>query len=67
MGHEYATEAVTATHHWMTMRKLSSRTACIIHPENVASAGIAEKLGYRRFGEAQYRGASPIMFERSGY
>jgi RimJ/RimL family protein N-acetyltransferase len=64
-GRGYATEAVRAAHDWMTATHRPAKTVCIIHPDNTASLRIAEKLGYGRTGETQYRGASPIMFERS--
>jgi RimJ/RimL family protein N-acetyltransferase len=63
-GKGYATEAVSAVHDWMTRTHRPARTVCIIHPDNAASLRVAAKLGYVSFGEAQYRGASPVMFER---
>ncbi|QQS13925.1 MAG: GNAT family N-acetyltransferase [Rhodospirillales bacterium] len=64
-GKGYGAEAVVAAHDWMTQTHQPVRTVCIIHPGNAASMRLAAKLGYASFGEAQYRGASPIMFERS--
>ncbi|UHD44111.1 GNAT family N-acetyltransferase [Aureimonas altamirensis] len=64
-GKGYGTEAVVAAHDWMTQKHQPVRTVCIIHPDNAASIRLAEKLGYTSFGEAQYRGATPTMFERA--
>ncbi len=63
-GKGYATEAVVATHEWMDQRRRPQRTVCIIHPDNRPSIRVAEKLGYAGFGETEYRGARPTMFER---
>lgn len=64
-GKGYGAEAVIAAHHWMMSTHRPVRTVCIIHPDNAASMRLATKLGYVSFGEAQYRGAAPILFERS--
>jgi RimJ/RimL family protein N-acetyltransferase len=63
-GRGFATEALLAAHDWMTATHRPARTVCTIHPDNAASLRVAAKLGYVRFGEAQYRGAASIMFER---
>jgi RimJ/RimL family protein N-acetyltransferase len=63
-GKGYATEAVTAAHSWMDRNHKLQRSVCIIHPDNRASIRVAQKLGYARFGETEYRGARPTMFER---
>ena len=63
-GKGYATEALISAHDWLLRTQRSSRTVCIIHPDNTRSLRVAAKLGYISFGKAQYRGASPIMFER---
>ncbi len=63
-GQGYATEAILAAHNWMTQKHQPPKTVCIIHPDNTASLRVAQKLGYARYGEAQYRGGCPIMFER---
>jgi RimJ/RimL family protein N-acetyltransferase len=65
-GKGYGTEAVMAAHDWMARSHRPARTVCIIHPDNAGSLRLAAKLGYVSFGEAQYRGASPVMFERAG-
>jgi RimJ/RimL family protein N-acetyltransferase len=63
-GKGFATEAVVAAHDWMMRQHRPIRTVCIIHPDNAASVRIATKLGYTSCGHAEYRDASPIMFER---
>ena len=63
-GKGYATEAVAAAHAWMDQTWTPGQTVCIIGPANKASIRVAEKLGYVSFGEAEYRGARTIMFER---
>lgn len=63
-GKGYATEAVAGTHTWMDRHQNPQCTVCIIHPDNQASIRVAEKLGYVGFGETEYRGARPTMFER---
>lgn len=64
-GRGYATEAVTAAHHWIDRERSPERTVCIIHADNHASTRVAEKLGYVAFGEAEYRDARSRMFARS--
>jgi RimJ/RimL family protein N-acetyltransferase len=63
-GKGYATEAVQAAHDWFFAQRAMSRTVCIISPENLASVRVAERLGYRAFNEASYKGSTVTMFER---
>ena len=63
-GKGYATEAVRAVSAWGDRNFGSSRTACIIHPENLASIRVAEKCGYRTSQIATYRGQPAMMFVR---
>jgi RimJ/RimL family protein N-acetyltransferase len=63
-GKGYATEAIVAAHAWMDQTYGFQRSVCIVHPDNGGSVRVAEKLGYAGFGETEYRGARPIMFER---
>ena len=63
-GKGYATEAVSAALQRFDETHPSERTVCIINPFNAASIRVAEKLGYHRFGDAVYKGASVTMFER---
>ncbi|MDB5686411.1 MAG: N-acetyltransferase [Rhizorhabdus sp.] len=63
-GQGYATEAVRAALGWMEARFAVPRTVCIIDPDNAASRRVARKLGYRVYGEADYKGKPVIKFER---
>jgi RimJ/RimL family protein N-acetyltransferase len=63
-GRGYATEAMTATLDWFAGRFGSSRSVCIIHSENAPSIRVAGKLGFREFGQREYRGYRGLMFER---
>lgn len=63
-GKGYATEAVTAAHRWFEANRPEARTVCIIDPGNTASVKVAEKLGYRPFGETRYKDAPVTMYER---
>jgi len=64
-GKGYATEAVQAAHEWFFSRREAVRTVCIIAPENLPSIRVAERLGYRAFGEALYKDKTVTKFERS--
>jgi RimJ/RimL family protein N-acetyltransferase len=64
-GKGYATEAVHAVVSWGDEHFHPSRTACIIHPENLASIRVAEKCGYREFQRATYKGQPTIVFVRN--
>jgi RimJ/RimL family protein N-acetyltransferase len=63
-GKGYATEAVRAAVAWSDAHFVSPRTACIIHPENVASIRVAEKCNYREFQRTTYKSHPTIMFVR---
>ncbi|HVI53899.1 MAG TPA: GNAT family N-acetyltransferase [Luteibacter sp.] len=63
-GKGYATEAVQAAHDWYFARREPGRTVCIIAPENQPSVRVAERLGYRAFGDATYKGKTVTKFER---
>lgn len=63
-GHGYATEAAAAALQWCEARFGMRRTVCLIHSRNASSLRVAEKLGYVRMGECQYRGYRAITFER---
>jgi RimJ/RimL family protein N-acetyltransferase len=60
----YASEAIRAAVCWGDGHFGSSRTACIIHPDNLASIRVAEKCGYRKFEVTSYRGQPTLMFVR---
>ena len=63
-GQGYGTEAVRAAIGWGERRRQWARTACIIHPENLASLRVAEKCGFREFQKTTYKGQPTIIFER---
>jgi len=63
-GHGYATEAVIAVLAWGDQRFTSSRTVCLIHPDNLRSIRVAEKCGYKEFHRTTYKGQETIVFER---
>jgi RimJ/RimL family protein N-acetyltransferase len=61
-GKGYATEAVRAAVAWGDAQFGSTRTVCIIHPENLASIRVAEKCGYHEFQRTTYKGHATILF-----
>ena len=63
-GKGYATEAVRAAVTWGDAHFSSPRTACTIHPENLASIRVAEKCAYREFQRTTYKSHATIMFVR---
>jgi len=63
-GKGYATEAVRAAIAWGDKHFGSSRTTCLIHPENLPSIRVAEKCGYREFQLTTYKGHPTIVFVR---
>ncbi|MEN3793149.1 GNAT family N-acetyltransferase [Fulvimarina sp. MAC3] len=63
-GKGYAAEAVTAVHDWFSARCTEPKTVCMINFENAPSLKLAEKLGYRPFGEADYKDERLMLLER---
>lgn len=63
-GKGYATEAVRAALAWADAHHSPKRVACIIAPENAASIRVADKCGFRQFGQGVYMGHPSLMFER---
>lgn len=63
-GKGYATEAARAALVWGDIHFTSKRTACIIHPDNLASIRVAEKCGYREFERTNYKGEPTIVLVR---
>jgi RimJ/RimL family protein N-acetyltransferase len=63
-GRGYATDAVRAALAWGEGRFGGARTACLIHPENLASIRVAEKCGYQEFRRTTYQGQPAIVFTR---
>jgi len=63
-GKGYASEAVRAVVQWGEEHFASGQTACIIHPENLASIRVAEKCGYRKLHDTTDKGQPTIIFVR---
>ena len=63
-GKGYATEAVRTAVAWGDDRFGPIQTACIIHPQNLASIRVAEKCGYRESQRAMYKGQPAMLFVR---
>lgn len=63
-GRGYASEAAQAVHDWFAAGHPATRTVCIIDPRNSGSLRVAEKLGYRSFGETCYHDNTVTMLER---
>jgi RimJ/RimL family protein N-acetyltransferase len=63
-GKGYATEVLRAIVAWGDRHFANGRTACIIHPENLASIRVAEKCGYRQSRLTKYKGHATILLER---
>ena len=63
-GKGYATEAVSAAIAWADEQFAGRRMTCIVDLENKPSQRIAEKVGFRRIGEVNYKDRPNVMFER---
>ncbi len=63
-GKGFATEAVRAAIAWGDANLSSTRTVCLISPENVASIRVAEKCGYRELHRTTYNTKPTIVFSR---
>jgi len=63
-GRGYATEAARAVIDWGTQHFGPVRTVCLIHPSNIGSIRVAEKLGYREYARSTYHGGPTILLER---
>lgn len=63
-GRGIATEAVSAVHGWLDAN-LKGISSCVIEPGNVSSIRVAEKLGYRKWGETLLGGV-PVGAYRRG-
>ena len=63
-GQGYATEAVRAALGWGELHLASTRTVCLIHPENAASIRVADKCGFLEYQRATYKGHPTVMFAR---
>ncbi|MBB6483351.1 GNAT family N-acetyltransferase [Rhizobium lusitanum] len=63
-GKGYATEAMNAAIAWAGRQFAGRRMTCIIDLENGSSLRVAEKIGFRRIGDAIYKDKPNAMFER---
>ena len=63
-GKGYATEGLHAALAWGDRHFGRARSACLIHPENVASIRLAQKFGFREYARTIYKEHDVIMFER---
>jgi RimJ/RimL family protein N-acetyltransferase len=63
-GRGYATEAAQAMMHWMDDAFAPERIVCMIDPENAPSLRVAEKLGFHRFGKAEYKDKTVLTLRR---
>lgn len=65
-GKGYASEAVRAMLAWGETHFGRSDFVCMIAPENTPSLRLAEKLGYREYARAPYKGEPSILLRRIG-
>ena len=63
-GQGYGREAMTACMKWMDDTHGRRRTICMIEPANIASIRIAERLGYKPYGEGLIDGVTVVLMER---
>jgi RimJ/RimL family protein N-acetyltransferase len=63
-GRGFGTEAVVAVHRWLDASRPETRSVCIIDPDNTPSLRIAERVGYRPFGQSKIGDNDVIMFGR---
>ncbi len=64
-GRGFATEAVTAALAWKHEHFDGATVSCLVHPENEASMRVAERCGFRKVAETEYKGSPTIIFERA--
>ena len=63
-GRGFAKEAIRAALDWGRSSLEFPRTTCIISPDNIPSLRLAEKCGYRQFGQTTYKESPVILLER---
>ncbi len=64
-GHGHATEALRAVVAWGDANLGTSRTACIVHPENLASRRVATKLGFAQTAATTFNDGPTLVFQRT--
>lgn len=63
-GKGYAFEALSAALAWCDDTLNAPRTVCMIAPDNARSLALAERAGFRRYGEGLYKGEANVLLER---
>jgi RimJ/RimL family protein N-acetyltransferase len=63
-GRGLATEAVRAALAWADANIAAPESWCMIGPKNTPSQKIAERFGYRRSGDAHYKGDEVLTYLR---
>jgi RimJ/RimL family protein N-acetyltransferase len=63
-GQGFAREAMEAVLDWADDTLRARRTVCMIAPQNAPSLRLAQRLGYREFTRAPYRGNESVLLER---
>ncbi len=63
-GTGMAREALQAALGWTDAYRDEPRTVCMISPENTPSIRLAERVGYRPYARADYKGSVVELFER---
>lgn len=64
-GKGYATEAAQAQIAWAEKHFGRTDFICLIAPQNTPSLRVAEKLGYRAFARADYKGEPSVLLRRA--
>jgi RimJ/RimL family protein N-acetyltransferase len=63
-GQGLAGEAAHAALEWFDKQQISERTVCMIDHWNHASLKLAEKLGFKEFSQAVYKGNNVLLLDR---
>mgnify|MGYP001312385652 CR=1 FL=1 len=63
-GKGYASEAIGAMINWGESHFGRADFVCMIAPENAPSLRVAEKVGYREYARAEYKGGPSILLRR---
>jgi RimJ/RimL family protein N-acetyltransferase len=63
-GKGYATEAMAAIMSWCDETLKAPRTVCIIDPGNVASLGVAHRIGFVEFASTTFNDHPTLILER---
>lgn len=63
-GQGLAYEALTAALAWSDQNIAKVRTVCMISPQNQPSIRLAQRCGFRPYGQGQYSGSIVDLYER---